>query len=250
MMKKYIWLLLKILSVLLVLRLFIYDLLVVYYYYLAPSFSMQGSKELVTVLLSVLGFSIEYFFNPPIHFEFLLIVVNVGLLLSLVFAVIIFKEKFKLLVIASLLLLAVLLFVFPVASVQAASNSPQDLDCDNAYTTLDINRCMAQEVKAAKEVMDTYLQAVLKHKANKFEFDEDTSRSKRLLDEIQASQKQWEAYAKALCDAVYTDWEGGSIRTVMSLSCQKQQIQQRTHDLWNYFLISMESGEPLLPEPK
>lgn len=248
MIKKYIWLLLKILSVLLVLRLFIYDLLVVYYYYLAPSFSMQDSKELVAVPLNALGFSIEYFFNPPIHFEFLLLVVNVGLLLSLIFTVIIFKEKFKLLVIASLLLLAALLFIFPAASVQAASNSPQDLDCDKAYTTLDINRCMAQEVKAAKEVMDTYLQAVLKHKANWF--GEDTNRSKRLLDEIQASQTQWQAYAKALCDAVYTNWEDGSIRTYMSLSCHKQQIQQRTHDLWKYFLTFMDSSDPVLPEPK
>lgn len=146
--------------------------------------------------------------------------------------------------------LLISLLVLVATSVQAESDSPKDLDCDNAYTTLDINRCMAQEVKAAQEVMDTYLQAVLKHKANKFEFDEDTSRSKRLLDEIQASQKQWEAYAKALCDAVYTDWEDGSIRTVMSLSCHKQQIEQRTHDLWNYFLTFMDSSEPVLPEPK
>lgn len=122
MMKKYTWLLLKILSVLLVLALFVYDLLLVYQYYFVLNFSMQGKEEMVTttpieaivtVPLFSLGVFAEVFSNlASAYIWFLLIVVNIGLLFSLIFTVIIFKEKLKLLVIASLLLLAVLLFLF------------------------------------------------------------------------------------------------------------------------------------------
>ena len=122
MMKKYTWLLLKILSVLLVLALFVYDLLLVYQYYFVFNFSMQGKEEMVTttpidaivtVPLFSLGVFAEVFSNlASAYIWFLLIVVNIGLLFSLIFTVIIFKEKLKLLVIASLLLLAVLLFLF------------------------------------------------------------------------------------------------------------------------------------------
>ena len=122
MMKKYTWLLLKILSVLVVLTLFVYDLLLVYQYYFFFNFSMQGKEEMVTttpidaivtVPLFALGVFTEVYSKlASAYIWLLLIVVNIGLLFSLIFTVIIFKEKLKLLVIASLLLMAVLLFLF------------------------------------------------------------------------------------------------------------------------------------------
>lgn len=111
-------------------------------------------------------------------------------------------------------------------------------DCDNAMTTRDINQCALIELDAAEADMHRYLDAALRR------HETDTT----LVAAIQQSQARWQDYREAHCDAVYTQWREGTIRGVMSLACQKALTRERTHMLWESFLVTME-GESQLPEP-
>jgi uncharacterized protein YecT (DUF1311 family) len=51
------------------------------------------------------------------------------------------------------------------------------------------------------------------------------------------------------CAAVYSLWREGSIRGLMHNQCMLQQTRQRTHDVWQVYLTSMDNSTPVLPEP-
>lgn len=114
------------------------------------------------------------------------------------------------------------------------------LDCDEVYTTLDVNRCMAQEVEAAEQTMASYLAASLER------YEEDDV----VVASINAAQQQWIAYRDAHCRAVYDLWRDGTIRGAMMLGCQLQTTHERTQTLWRNYLTYMDSTPPVLPEPK
>ena len=111
-------------------------------------------------------------------------------------------------------------------------------DCHNAMSTMEINLCAELEREAAMGEMTHYLQAVLdEHEADA-----------ELVKAIQDAQVSWEGYRQAQCGAVFTQWRGGTVRGLMTLSCQTRLTQSRTHTLWENFLTTME-GTSLLPEP-
>ncbi len=132
------------------------------------------------------------------------------------------------------LVLVLVLFAF------SASATEQKIDCDNAYTTIDINRCAAMDLGLAQAEMKKYLEASLKHNENDLE----------LVEAINSAQKDWEKYYSSHCDSVYTQWREGTIRGVMALSCKTKLTKQRAHELWENFLTYMDSTPPVLPEPK
>ncbi|MCG9633363.1 lysozyme inhibitor LprI family protein [Vibrio sp. Isolate30] len=115
-----------------------------------------------------------------------------------------------------------------------------EIDCENAMNTLEINQCAAIELQTAEQKLETYLQASFEHNA------EDPI----LVDAIKRSQVDWSTYMTAHCDAIYTQWRGGSIRGVMALSCKTELTKDRTHQIWANFLTYMDSTPPVLPEPK
>lgn len=125
MMQKYIWLLLKILISLVLVGLIYLDvLLMISYGELAEISSAEGQKlteyqpelGIFSLPFFVFGGVIEFFSLFGDLFEWmlpiLLIAINIILLITILFAVLIFKEKTKLLLFSSLLVLLVgLLFV-------------------------------------------------------------------------------------------------------------------------------------------
>lgn len=120
------------------------------------------------------------------------------------------------------------------------SSAAEDaVDCENPYTTPDINHCAGRELEAAEAMMAHYYKTSLKQQ------EED----QEVVDAIKLSQHDWLQYRESYCDAVYSQWREGTIRGVMYLSCKKQLTQQRTHTLWASFLTYMDSSEPVLPEP-
>ncbi|KLV04014.1 hypothetical protein ABT56_15395 [Photobacterium aquae] len=122
----------------------------------------------------------------------------------------------------------------------SASATEDPLDCENAFTTIDMNRCAAIERDAARVEMERYLNASLAHNAHDPE----------LIEAIKQAQQDWEQYADSHCKSVYTLWRDGTIRGVMGISCQIETLQQRTHDLWANFLTYMDNTPAVLPEPK
>ncbi|WP_305857888.1 lysozyme inhibitor LprI family protein [Balneatrix alpica] len=127
------------------------------------------------------------------------------------------------------------------AALLPLSSQGQDtsVDCHNAITTMQINQCAGLELEHAQTQLSQYLQASLRHHGEDAE----------LVQAIERSQRDWQAYMTAHCDAVYTQWREGTIRGLMTLSCQTELTKQRTHQLWAYFLTYMDSTPPVLPEP-
>ena len=132
------------------------------------------------------------------------------------------------------ILLTLLSFSFAIG----AADEP--LDCENAISTFDTNKCAAIELEAADAKLSQYLQASFKHNA----YDPE------LIIAIKAAQTNWKAYMSSHCDSIYTQWREGSIRGVMAISCKTALTKQRTHDIWSNFLTYMDSTPPVLPEPK
>lgn len=133
-------------------------------------------------------------------------------------------------------LLAVALSMFAV-SVSVADDS---LDCQNAFSTPEINACANIELGLARREMVQYLAASLEHNAHDAE----------LVESIQVAQKNWEAYYTSDCDSVYTKWRGGTIRVLVTISCRTKLTKQRTHELWENFLTYVDGPPPVLSEPK
>jgi uncharacterized protein YecT (DUF1311 family) len=132
--------------------------------------------------------------------------------------------------------LFVALAMLPIASLA----QQDEIDCENALNTLEINQCAAIELQTAEQQLETYLQASFEHNA------EDPI----LVESIKRSQADWSTYMTAHCDAIYTQWRDGSIRGVMVLSCKTELTKDRTHQIWANFLTYMDSTPPVLPEPK
>lgn len=120
-----------------------------------------------------------------------------------------------------------------------ASTQTATLNCDEAYSTLEINQCAEDKLALAKQQLQVYLaQSIHQNSADK-----------ALVDAINIAQKQWLLYRKTECNAVYTQWQQGTIRGVMALSCQLAITQQRTLTLWQHYLRPMDSSTAVLPMP-
>ncbi len=127
-----------------------------------------------------------------------------------------------------------------IASVQPALASNTDkLDCDNAYTTRDMEYCASQKRESASKTMRQYLIASY----TQYNHDPNTVKA------IKASQQAWETYESSNCGAVYTSWTTGSFRGLMSIDCSTRLTKQRSHELWLNYLTFMDSTPPVLPEP-
>ena len=134
---------------------------------------------------------------------------------------------------------AVLVLCLAFCSLAAFACDEHRIDCNKAYSTYEINQCAAMELDKAKQQLAYYLETALEHHSDDTE----------LVAAIQVAQQDWERYANAHCQAVYTQWRDGTIRGVMALSCMTQQTHARTHELWQRFLTFMDSTPAVLPEP-
>lgn len=127
----------------------------------------------------------------------------------------------------------------------AAQEEPP-LDCANAMTTVEMNDCAALDVEAEEVRMRAYL-------ARSIEAVREGSDSPELgaqaASQMVEAQTAWEAYAEAECGAVYTQWQGGTIRVLMALGCKRELVLERTRHLWRTFLSFQDGSEPVLPEP-
>ncbi|MGL4473690.1 MAG: lysozyme inhibitor LprI family protein [Shewanella sp.] len=131
------------------------------------------------------------------------------------------------------------LFTSGVFANDATLNHTKAVDCDQAYSTIEINECAALTLAKAQAQLTEYLAASLTHNADDTE----------LVAVINTAQQTWQQYMTAQCDAIYTQWRDGSIRGLMALSCKTKLTQLRTHEIWENWLTYMDSTPPVLPEP-
>lgn len=138
-----------------------------------------------------------------------------------------------------------MLVLFLAAALLSQDPEPA-LDCDNAMTTLDVNACMAKEVEAEEARMNAYLEAAILHVR---EASDSPELGASAASEMAEAQTAWEAYVKAECGAVYTHWQGGTVRVAMALACERRLTYGRTRHLWETYLTYVDSTPPILPEP-
>lgn len=119
-------------------------------------------------------------------------------------------------------------------------------DCDAALTTIELNECAAMDVEAEEARMRTYLARAMEAVREESDSPELGASAAAQMAEAQTA---WEAYVEAECGAVYTQWQGGTIRVLMALGCKRELTIERTRHLWKTFLSFPDSTDPLLPEP-
>ncbi len=114
-----------------------------------------------------------------------------------------------------------------------------EIDCDNAINTYEMNVCAKKEMVAA----DVALNKALSQAKDKY------ANEATLLKLLAFSQDAWLIYRKAHCDGVYEKWAGGSIRGVMFGQCMLSLTEQRTQNIWSHYLTDMDYSPTLMPEP-
>ncbi len=116
----------------------------------------------------------------------------------------------------------------------------EEIDCNNAMTTYEMNQCAIIDVKAADTRLEQYVEKA------KEKYRENSA----VVKSIDDGQLAWLAYRKAHCDSIHTIWSEGTIRGVMVSSCKLALTNERTHTIWSNYLTFMDSTPPLLPEPQ
>ncbi len=122
----------------------------------------------------------------------------------------------------------------------SVSVTAENIDCNNAVTTIDINHCKGLEVEATESEMEKYLQTSIE----RYRSEPEVTKS------LQDAHATWLTYREEYCHAQYIQWQGGTIRGFMYGECMLQLTRQHTHNLWRDYLTYMDSTPPLLPEPK
>lgn len=132
------------------------------------------------------------------------------------------------------------LFVVLILFISFPGFAHTETDCASAFTTLEINACLNEELQSKKDIMQQYLAAA----------KERYSSETKVVTAIDAGQSAWEAYKTSHCDSIYTIWMGGTIRGAMALSCQINLTEARTYEIWSSYLTYMDDSPAILPEPE
>jgi uncharacterized protein YecT (DUF1311 family) len=104
-----------------------------------------------------------------------------------------------------------------------ATGTPARTQCEEAKSTLQINECLAKELKKA----DTELSKVYHTIEKKLEPDD------ALL--LRKAQRAWLAYRDAHCDAEHALWGGGTGGPAAWMSCRLELTRQRTVEIKNTY---------------
>ena len=108
-------------------------------------------------------------------------------------------------------------------------------------TTPAINACAAAEFDAADAELNRYYRAAL----DRLRSGKEDATATQLVD----AQRAWIRYRDAECDSVYSYWSGGTIRTLMGITCKTRLTRLRTYMIWSHWLTYMDSTPPILPRP-
>ncbi|NBW09586.1 MAG: DUF1311 domain-containing protein [Caulobacteraceae bacterium] len=129
---------------------------------------------------------------------------------------------------------------------QAIETAPAD--CSKAMTTPEINACAGLDLERETARMERYL-AAARTRARELDAVDDVRDRSHQQVYLQNAQKAWEAYAAIVCDGVYDEWKGGTIRNAMYIGCQVEMTRERTRVIWRDYLTYADSTPPILPEP-
>lgn len=116
-------------------------------------------------------------------------------------------------------------------------------------TTPEVDACQAEYARRADRELARYLAAARRRLVGEASENADPQTSKTTLAALEASQKAWEGFRKAECEAVYVWWSEGTIRGAMYQDCMQSLTQSRTEQVWRTWLSFEDSTPPLMPKP-
>lgn len=112
--------------------------------------------------------------------------------------------------------------------------------CDDATTTIEMNRCYAGLVNTSGARHRAYIDAA----RERYKDDRD------MLQALNEGEEAFVKYRLQECAAVRKSFEGGSIQNVMFLECLIERTDARTRTIWQNWLTYGDSTPPALPEPR
>jgi len=130
------------------------------------------------------------------------------------------------------------------------------LDCPGnpKNTTADMNDCYGHKDEQVISIQIKYEAAArkrLEDEVNNPLYSEPHLHEplQKTLDAYDAETKAWDKLREIASKATYTNWEGGTIRGVMSSRRDIEIRELRIHDVWENWLLYMDSTPAVLPEP-
>lgn len=105
------------------------------------------------------------------------------------------------------------------------------LDCKNVITTPDINQCAQMEFESVEKKLNETYRRVLKS-LNKP--DEEAVSYADIKKGLMEAQKAWVSFRQKDCDAYFTLYASGTIRTVMYIGCMQGHAEKRIKEISEY----------------
>lgn len=98
--------------------------------------------------------------------------------------------------------------------------------CPQSVSTVEMRQCLNIKLERAVSELDNNLDLI------RFRYADD----KAQLQLIEQAQKNWEAYRKKQCQSVFLMYNGGSLQSLMTVSCSIQLARQRNQLLRETYL--------------
>jgi uncharacterized protein YecT (DUF1311 family) len=118
------------------------------------------------------------------------------------------------------------LLLFSAATFASAQDS-----CDKAYSTPDVNLCARKDLDRAEIALNKTYQSVLAELLTESKNNPDAGEArKRLIN----AQREWVQFREDDCQAIFTLWRSGTVRTLQYLTCMQNHAEQRTREFGNY----------------
>lgn len=131
------------------------------------------------------------------------------------------------------------MFLLAVLTLVSADHDPKPACARD--TTLEVERCLGQELTQEDDQRARYYAAALKRLRDGHEPD--------VASELAGSERQWLAYRHAECGAVFDNWASGTIRVAKELQCETDLTRARTLAIWKNWLTYADNTPPILPRP-
>lgn len=98
--------------------------------------------------------------------------------------------------------------------------------CPQSTTTVEMNQCLNVKLERAVGELDNNLDLIRIRYADR----------PAVLKIIEQAQQQWEAYRKKQCQSLFLMYEGGSVQSLMTVSCSIQLARERNQVLRDHYL--------------
>lgn len=112
----------------------------------------------------------------------------------------------------------------------SAALATEDIDCENASSTVEMNYCSEQEYNKVDAELNRVYQKVMA--GIDTHDDVEAERIKAWKDALKAAQRAWVAFKEKDCgELIGYEWYGGTGSTSASLGCMIQKTETRMKEL-------------------